>query len=129
LYSQPPIGKLTIGASLAASGTADPIEVIEYDWLLDPEADLARGAVPSKDALCFARLPGALAVWFGALMLGARCAALGCRDVGVLATALASNPQWLANSLRAGMDALAILFGLLATYAAQRFARFGHALS
>ena len=121
LYSQPQLGKLAIGASLAAGGISGSTQVIEYDWMLDPEANRTRGAIPSRDTLWFARLPGAIAGWLAAVVLWAIGRALGRGDVGLLAAALlASNPLWLANSRRAGMDTLALLFGLLAVYAAVR---------
>ena len=119
LYTQPQLGKMAIGAALAAGGISGRTEVIEYDWLLDPEANRVRGAIPSNETLWFARLPGAIAGWLAAVVMWAIGRALGRTDVGLLSAALlASNPVWLANSRRAGMDTMALLFGLLAVYAA-----------
>ena len=124
LYSQPQVGKLAIGTSLAVGGIYGATDVIEYDWLLDPEANRERGAIPATHALWFARLPGAVAGWVGALVLWLLIAEMGHGEVGMLAGALlGSDPIWLANSRRAGMDAIAISFGLIATFAALRLVR------
>ncbi len=127
LYTQPQVGKVAIGASLAAAGVRGSGNVIEYEWLLDPALNRERGAVPSDAELWSGRLPGAIAGWLGALMMWWLGSSLGRSDVGLAsALLLASHPLWLANARRTGMDAMALLFGLSATLAAIKLARSRH---
>jgi hypothetical protein len=124
LYTQPQIGKFAIGAALSAGGVSGLTEVIEYDWLLDPESNRLRGAIPSDDALWLGRLPGAIAGWLAVIAIFAIGSAMGRSDVGLTsAVLLASHPLWLANARRTGMDSMAFLFGIATVYAAIRLAQ------
>ena len=121
--SQPQVGKLLIGVTLAAFGlTSDrklddegvPLrQVREYDWQLSPQVNAVAGNVPEKLTLTVGRLPGALAGWLTALMIwwAARRAGLGTAGL-VAAVLLSSHPLWLAHARRVGMDALSLMFGL-----------------
>jgi hypothetical protein len=127
LYTQPQVGKMAIGASLAVADVHGSGDVIEYEWLLDPELNRERGAIPSNADLWSGRLPGAIAGWLGALMMWWLGSWLGRADVGLAsALLLAFHPLWLANARRTGMDSMALLFGLGATLAAIKLARSRH---
>src|SRR5262249_59325394 len=64
------------------------------------------------------RTAGALAGWVACLALWALGAALGAPLAGAAgALLLASQPLWLANARRAGLDAPALALGLLAALA------------
>ena len=124
LYSQPQVGKLLIGAALAAGGYAGPVEIYDYDWQLRPAANRAVGRVPADGAVVAARVPGAVAGWLACLLLWSLAAALGWPAAGRLgAVLLASHPLWLANARRAGLDASALCLGLVAAWAAVRAVR------
>jgi len=114
-YSQPQIGKLILGTAQALAGHSGPTPVIDYDWQLLPADNRAAGRVPPDGALLAARVPGAIAGWLGCLLLWAIASSLGGGTAGPLAAALlASHPLWLANARRAGLDTLALSFGLAA---------------
>ncbi len=119
LYSQPQLGKLLIGAALAAAGRYGPTPIYDYDWQLRPEVNRAAGRVPPEAAVRAARVPGALAGWLSCLLLWALGAQAGQPRAGVLAALLlASHPLWLANARRAGLDATALCLGLASAWAA-----------
>jgi len=114
-YSQPQIGKLVLGAAQALAGHQGPTPVIDYDWQVLPADNRAGGRVPLDSVLFAARIPGAIAGWLGCLLLWAIASNRGGGMAGPLAaTLLASHPLWLANARRAGLDTLALSFGLAA---------------
>ena len=120
-YSQPQVGKLAIGAALAAAGSYGPQAIYDYDWQRRPHENRAAGRVPGPELIVPGRVPGALAGWIGCLALWGLAARLGSPAAGWgAALLLASHPLWLANSRRAGLDSIALYLGLLAAYAAVR---------
>ena len=150
-YSQPQVGKLTIGAALALVGISGPTAVYDYDWQRLLHENRAAGRVPSAEALQAARVPGALAGWLGCLLVWALAAftpfpaahRVGTRPsptrgegehdsaaqsflaaTGPLAAALlASHPLWLANARRAGLDTMALSLGLASALAVHQGCR------
>ena len=118
-YSQPQVGKLLIGAAQAAAGVSGEAPVYDYDWQRLPHENAAAGRVPEARAVLAARMPGALLGWAGCIALWWLSAALGAPHAGpVAALLLASQPLWLANARRAGLDVPALTLGLLAAGAA-----------
>jgi 4-amino-4-deoxy-L-arabinose transferase-like glycosyltransferase len=123
LYSQPQVGKLLIGASLAAAGHRGPARIYDYDWEITPAQNRQAGRVPPPDAVLVARLPGAIAGWLACLLLWRLAAGLGAPRAGVFAALLlASHPLWLANARRAGMDTVALGLGLAGVWAVMKAA-------
>ncbi|HEV2124829.1 MAG TPA: phospholipid carrier-dependent glycosyltransferase [Chloroflexota bacterium] len=112
-YSQPQVGKLIIGAAQAFGGIAGPTAVFDYDWQLRPNENRDAGRVPEPRAIVLGRLPGAVAGWLSCLLLWSLATHLGSTRAGKLgAVLLASHPLWLANARRAGLDTMALAFGL-----------------
>ncbi len=123
-YSQPQVGKLLIGAALAAAGRYGPAAIYDYDWQRRPQENRAAGRVPPDDAVLAGRVPSAVAGWLACLLLQALARTLGLPGAGpTAALLLASHPLWLANARRAGLDAPALCLGLLATWAAVKAIR------
>jgi 4-amino-4-deoxy-L-arabinose transferase-like glycosyltransferase len=118
-YSQPQIGKVIIGAAQALGGLRGSTPIYDYDWQRTPSENQALGRVPAPDAILLGRVPGALAGWLSCLLVWRLATDLRSPQTGrIAALLLASHPLWLANSRRAGLDTLALMFGLLASWAA-----------
>lgn len=112
-YSQPQVGKLIIGAAQAIGGMSGPTAVFDYDWQLRLPQNREAGRVPESSAILLGRLPGAIAGWLSCLLLWRIAVQLGSAQSGMLSAALlASHPLWLANARRAGLDTMALAFGL-----------------
>jgi hypothetical protein len=118
-YSQPQLGKVLIGLALAGAGIAGPTAIYDYDWQLRPAENRAAGRVPPPPAVLAGRTAGAFAGWAACLALWGLGAAFGAPLAGAAgALLLASQPLWLANARRAGLDAPALALGLLAALVA-----------
>ncbi|HET7770373.1 MAG TPA: glycosyltransferase family 39 protein [Chloroflexota bacterium] len=125
-YSQPQVGKLLIGAAQAAVGSAGEAPVYDYDWQRLPSENAAAGRVPEAAALLAGRTVGAALGWAGCVTLWWLAVLLGAPRAGPLAAVLlASQPLWLANARRAGLDVPALTLGLLAAAMAVEGARRG----
>lgn len=120
-YSQPQVGKLIIGASLALNGHRGETRVFDYDWQLRLPENRAAGRVPAPGAISAGRIPGAFAGWIACLLLWLIARRLDLGPAGPLAaTLLASHPLWLANARRAGLDTIALALGLAGAYCVVR---------
>ena len=125
-YSQPQVGKLLIGAAQAVGGISGEAPMFDYDWQRLPHENAAAGRVPEAAAVLAGRVPGAVLGWVGCLLLWHLASALGSPRAGPLAAVLlASQPLWLANARRAGLDVPALTLGLAAALVAVRAARGG----
>jgi hypothetical protein len=118
LYSQPQVGKLLLGAALATAGLASSGPIYDYHWQRSPLENRAAGRIPPERAILVGRIPGAIAGWLACLLIWLIAHDLGSTGAGrVGAILLASQPLWLANSRRAGLDASSLCLGLLAAWA------------
>src|SRR5688500_5950301 len=79
----------------------------------------AGGGVPEARAVRAGRVPGAVLGWAGCLVVWGLASAMGVPRAGPLAAVmLASQPLWLANARRAGLDVSALTLGMAAAWAA-----------